>query len=102
MPLSSVGGCRYSSKSYFYADLLVYNWNRAIDRSCADLSAAYLAAGILNLLSDVSVLMLPISVVLNLHLPLRSRIVLMATFCIGLLYVECSLFLASPLMTFSA
>lgn len=66
---------------------LAYNWDKTIRGSCADLPAAYLAAGILNLLSDVSVLVLPIPIVLNLHLPLRSRIALMATFCVGLLLV---------------
>lgn len=64
---------------------LAYNWNKSINGSCGNLPAAYLAAGILNLLSDVSVLVLPIPIVLNLHLPLRSRIALMATFCVGLL-----------------
>ena len=64
---------------------LAYNWDKSINGSCGNLSAAYLAAGILNLLSDVSVLVLPIPIVLNLHLPLRSRIALMAIFSVGLL-----------------
>lgn len=64
---------------------LAYNWDKTIDGSCADLSAAYLAAGILNLLTDISVLILPIPIVLSLQLPLRSRIALIATFCVGLL-----------------
>ena len=64
---------------------LAYNWDKGIDGSCGNLSAAYLAAGILNLLSDISVLILPIPIVLNLHLPLRIRIALTATFSVGLL-----------------
>lgn len=64
---------------------LAYNWDKTIQGKCGNLSAAYLAAGILNLLSDVSVLVLPIPIVWNLHLPLRSRIALVATFCVGLL-----------------
>ena len=64
---------------------LPYNWDKEINGSCANLSAAYLAAGILDLLTDISVFVLPIPVVLNLHLPLKSRIALIATFCVGLL-----------------
>ena len=64
---------------------LAYNWDKKLDGSCGNLSAAYLAAGILNLLTDISVLVLPIPMVLNLHLPLRSRLALLATFCVGLL-----------------
>ena len=75
---------------------LAYNWDKTIRGSCADISAAYLAAGILNLLSDVSVLVLPIPIVLSLHLPLRSRIVLVATFCVGLLLVIPLAFSAFP------
>ena len=41
---------------------LAYSWDETIDGSCADLSAAYLAAGILNLLTDISVLVLPIPI----------------------------------------
>lgn len=64
---------------------LAYNWDKKINGSCADLSSAYLAAGILNLLSDIPVLVLPIPIVLNLRLPLRIRIALLTTFCVGLL-----------------
>lgn len=63
---------------------LAYSWDQMFDGLCADLSAAYLADGILNMLWSVSVLVLPIPVVLYLHLPLQSKIVLMAMICIGL------------------
>ena len=62
---------------------LAYSWDKSINGSCGNLPAAYLAASILNLLTDVSVLVLPIPIVLKLHLPLRSRIALIATFCMG-------------------
>lgn len=63
---------------------LAYNWDKSIDGKCANVTAAYLAAGILNLLTDVSVLVLPIPMVLRLQLPLRTRLALLVTFCVGL------------------
>ena len=66
---------------------VAYNWDLTIEGgSCADRPAAYLAAGIINLLVDVMVLCLPMPMVWNLQLPKRSKLALSCVFGLGFLY----------------
>jgi len=61
-----------------------FNWDRSIpDGTCGNLLNAYIAAGAINLITDVMVLCLPIPVIWNLHLPQRAKIALSGVFGLG-------------------
>lgn len=63
-----------------------FTWDRHVEGGvCGDEAAAYLAAGIVNLCTDIMVLCLPIPMVLKLQLPLRNRVVLLIVFGVGFL-----------------
>ena len=61
-----------------------FNWNRGIiGGTCGDLEAAYIAAGVINLCTDLIVLCLPIPMLWGLQLPLQTRIALLGVFGVG-------------------
>ncbi len=65
-----------------------FNWNPSIEGGrCDNRPAAYLAAGIINLLTDLMVLCLPVPMVWNLQLPRRRKIALSTVFGAGFVYV---------------
>jgi hypothetical protein len=63
---------------------LAFNWDRTIKGGvCSDIMAAYIAAGVINLCTDLMVLILPVPIILGLMLPVRTKIALTCTFCLG-------------------
>jgi hypothetical protein len=63
---------------------LAFNWDRTIKGGvCSDNMAAYIAAGVINLCTDLMVLILPVPIILGLMLPVRTKIALTCTFCLG-------------------
>ena len=66
---------------------LEYNWNRTIEGHCYNQSEAFEAVGIVNLLTDFFIFVLPMPVLWGLQLPVGKKIGLTATFGIGLMYV---------------
>jgi hypothetical protein len=65
---------------------LAFNWDRTIKGGvCSDIMAAYIAAGVINLCTDLMVLILPVPIILGLMLPVRTKIALTCTFCLGFL-----------------
>ena len=65
---------------------LAFNWDRTIKGGvCGDIMGAYIAAGIINLSTDLMVLILPIPTIMNLQLPVRTKIALTCTICLGFL-----------------
>lgn len=63
-----------------------FNWDRSIKGgSCANVLAAYIAAGVINLCTDLMVLVLPVPMIIGLQLPVRSKIALTGAMCIGFL-----------------
>jgi hypothetical protein len=70
---------------------LAANWDRTIpDAKCGSLAAESISVGTINLLIDVSIIVLPMPVLWNLQLPVRKKIGLTAIFGIGALYVHIS------------
>lgn len=67
---------------------LAFNWDPSIKGGrCANRPAAYLAAGIINLLTDIMVLCLPVPMVWKLQLPTRKKLGLSIVFGVGFVYV---------------
>jgi len=67
---------------------LAFNWNPSIEGGrCANRPAAYLAAGIINLLTDLMVLCLPVPMVWKLQLSKRKKLALSSVFGVGFTYV---------------
>lgn len=68
---------------------VAYNWDDTIPGGkCADQPAAFLAIGILDLVVDLMVLVLPLPMIWNLQLPMTNKIALFAIFGVGILYVS--------------
>lgn len=63
------------------------NWDyeNLYQGKCGDRILVFRVTGALNIVSDVVVLLLPVRNVLRLQLPLYRRLVLLATFALGLL-----------------
>jgi hypothetical protein len=62
-----------------------YNWDRSIENGvCGNVEAAYTAAGIINLCTDVMALILPVPMVWGLQLPPRAKAALLVTFGVGI------------------
>ncbi|KAF3909220.1 hypothetical protein ABW20_dc0103215 [Dactylellina cionopaga] len=59
-------------------------WNDPIGAQCIDRSASFIAGGILIIITDVMVLLLPVPVIWKLKLPIRSRLGVIGIFSLGL------------------
>jgi len=62
-----------------------YNWDKSIAGSCAALDQAYLSAGIINILVDAIIIVLPMPMLWKLQLPVSKKIGLSVMFGIGAL-----------------
>lgn len=63
---------------------VAFNWDNTIPGGkCANQPAAFLAIGILDLMVDLMVLVLPLPMIWNLQLPLTNKIALFAIFGVG-------------------
>ena len=71
-----------------------YNWNKYIPGICGDTTQAYEAVGILNLITDLTIIILPMPVLWKLQLPVAKKVAL-TMFGVGVLY-DC-LFFTSPI-----
>lgn len=65
---------------------LALNWDPTIKGTCGDRHSAFVAAGALNMITDIMVLLLPIPTVWNLQMPRANKVALCAVFALGLLY----------------
>ena len=60
------------------------NWDATImTGSCINRPAVYLANGVLNVVTDFIILLMPLPMIRGLHLPLRQKILLGAMFSVG-------------------
>lgn len=59
-------------------------WNPLMTTGhCFNSNAVYMAAGVFNVVSDFSILILPMVTIWRLQMPLRRRLMIMAVFAIG-------------------
>ncbi len=62
-----------------------YNWDKTIDGECADTTKAFLSAGIINLLLDVCIVVMPMPLLWKLKMPIANKIGISAMFSLGAL-----------------
>lgn len=62
-------------------------WDKTIPARCTNTSAFWLAYCIINIVTDLAILALPVREVMQLHQPLRERIALLTVFSLGALSV---------------
>ena len=58
-------------------------WDPFISGKCINVNALYQSSGVVNAVSDVAILILPIKPILGLQLPLRKKISTLAIFATG-------------------
>ena len=63
-------------------------WHRLEPGRCLDFNLFFLVNGIIEILIDAAILILPIWVVQTLHMPLKTKVLVMGIFLLGGLYVK--------------
>lgn len=71
--------------SFLICQPLAYNWDQTIDGHCGSSITLWMCHGVLNIVTDLIVLLLPMPYIYSLELALYKKLVLMATFGLGLL-----------------
>ncbi|KAL1867792.1 hypothetical protein Plec18167_008538 [Paecilomyces lecythidis] len=77
---------------------LAYNWDTTIDGVCGERNATFVAAGTLNLVTDLMVMALPIPHIWKLKLSVAKKLALCLVFCMGLLVSVISIVRLASLM----
>ncbi|KAI0443565.1 hypothetical protein F4803DRAFT_307425 [Xylaria telfairii] len=62
-------------------------WNPDIKGRCVDTNASIISAGLINVLSDITILLLPITAILGLNLRPKAKIGSLSVFAVGILAV---------------
>lgn len=62
-----------------------YNWDKSIDGQCGNMYAAYMSVAIVDLITELSVIILPMPYVWSLQLPVGKKIALTFIFGIGIM-----------------
>ncbi|KAI0185626.1 hypothetical protein EV127DRAFT_485066 [Xylaria flabelliformis] len=63
-------------------------WNPDVEGHCVNTNASIISAGLINVLSDVTILLLPITAILGLNLPAKAKIGALAVFAVEPLFQE--------------
>lgn len=66
---------------------VAYNWDKSIHRTCGFEGLAFLLQGIMNLIIDFGVIIVPMPMLWRLQMPFPNKLGLAAMFSIGVLYV---------------
>ena len=61
-------------------------WDPTLKGGCVNLQAAFIAASAINVVSDFSILLLPLQRISKLKITIRRKIGVLAIFAVGLLY----------------
>lgn len=65
---------------------LAYTWNKSVPNgNCGNTTLAYEAVGILNLLTDLAIIILPMPLLWSLNLPAAKKLALTAIFGVGIM-----------------
>lgn len=62
-----------------------YNWDKSIDGHCGNSYAAYMSVAIVDLMAELSVIILPMPYVWSLQLPVGKKIALTFIFGLGIM-----------------
>ena len=78
-------------ESFLLCSPVEFNWNPTLPSGkCGNRNVAFVMAGVLNMVTDLMVMALPLPYIWGLQLPLGRKIGLTLVFCLGLLYVQSS------------
>ena len=73
-------------EAFLLCQPLAFNWDKTIPGGfCADQHAAYISAGIINLIIDVSIIVLPMPMLWGLQMAMMRKVALTAIFSLGAL-----------------
>ena len=73
-------------ESFLLCHPVAFNWNPTLpEGGCGNRNAAFVVAGVLNMVTDFMVMLLPIPYIWKLQLPVGRKIGLSVAFSIGLL-----------------
>lgn len=72
-------------KTFAICKPVQYNWDKTIEGDCRGENIAYLIAGIVNLIIDTFIVMLPMPMLFRLRMNLTKRIAVAAMFSLGAL-----------------
>lgn len=73
-------------QNIFLCRPIAKNWDKTISGSCGNTTQAYEAFGIINLLIDLAIVILPMPLLWGLQLPVPKKVALTAIFGVGFLY----------------
>ena len=62
------------------------SWDTSIHRTCVDLATEYFVAGITNVLTDITIIVLPLPLIWRLQVPVHKRWLIYGTFMLGSWY----------------
>jgi hypothetical protein len=65
----------------------IYNWDTSVNGHCGNRPAAFMVAGIMNVITDAMVIALPLPHIWKLKLNMQKKIGLTSVFGVGLVYV---------------
>ncbi|KAF3761233.1 hypothetical protein M406DRAFT_221390, partial [Cryphonectria parasitica EP155] len=80
---------------------LAYNWDTSIEGVCGDRNAAYVIAGVMNMITDFMVLLLPVPAIWQLKMPTGQKVGLVGVFSMGVLITAISIVRLHSLITIS-
>lgn len=70
----------------FMCQPIAYNWDLSIpDAKCGNTLASWKSTGIINIITDILVLILPIPALLKVRMAVYKKIIIIATFTLGVL-----------------
>ena len=61
------------------------NWDKQAEGSCGDLTSAFVAVAVIDVVADLAIMLLPVPVVWQLQVPRSSKIALTGIFGLGIL-----------------
>ena len=73
-------------QNIFLCRPIAKNWDKTISGSCGNTIQAYEAFGIINLLIDLAIVILPMPLLWGLQLPIAKKVALTAIFGVGFVY----------------
>lgn len=76
-------------------------WNHDLPGTCLNFEAVWFFNASMNIVTDVTLLILPMPLLVQLQLPRKQKVALMGVFAIGILYVRFFLFAGSKLTVIS-
>lgn len=63
-------------------------WNPPINGQCINIQSTLISSSAINIVSDITILILPLLIIWKLQMPIRSKLKVAPIFAIGLLYVS--------------